>query len=224
MQPKPGTNVFYHGTSIEAALSIQETGFLVSKSGSYKGAMLGPGLYVTTTLEKAINYATGKKRPDGGAVFVLHVDLGNCYTVRHNDPYIRKWQEEGYDSAWSGEGVNGQREEHCIKDPRPPRVQIVDVIFGNTRKATAAGFSVENGRICKAGEAPHLANSMGGSGVVEQWVQPYPKITAEQLEGCYICMCFPLALLYVAPGRNSSTSAPRTVPLYMYHDTYHANV
>ena len=62
------------------------------------------------------------------AVLKLKVNLGNCYTVKQNDPYMSTWQQKGYDSAWSGDGVNGKREEHCIKDPRPPRVQIVDVI------------------------------------------------------------------------------------------------
>ena len=35
--------------------------------------------YVTTTLEKALNYA--KKMPHAGCVFKLQVDLGNCKTL-----------------------------------------------------------------------------------------------------------------------------------------------
>ena len=50
---------FYHGTSLEAIMAIQESGFRVDLSGSNAGAALGPGVYVTTTLLKALNYAEG---------------------------------------------------------------------------------------------------------------------------------------------------------------------
>ena len=152
---QPQITEFYHGTSVEAAMSIQATGFDVSRSGSNAGAMLGPGLYVTTTLQKALTYATTGHRPHGGAVFKLKVDLGNCYTVRQNDPYMSRWQER-YDSAWSADGVNGKMEEHCIKDPRPPRVQIVDVILANTRTASEGSYWMSNGRLTFAGMATSI--------------------------------------------------------------------
>ena len=49
------TTEFYHGTSLAAALKIQDEGFRVDLAGSNAGKMLGPGLYCTTTLEKAVN-------------------------------------------------------------------------------------------------------------------------------------------------------------------------
>ena len=39
--PPPRTTEFYHGTSVEAAMSIQAAGFDVSRTGSNAGAMLG---------------------------------------------------------------------------------------------------------------------------------------------------------------------------------------
>ena len=150
-QQQPRISEFYHGTSVEAAMSIRATGFDVSRSGSNAGAMLGPGLYVTTTLQKALTYATMGHRPHGGAVLKLRVDLGNCYTVGQSDPNMKRWQQMGYDSAWSADGVNGKMEEHCIKDPRPPRVQILDVILANTRTASEGGFIIENERIVQRG-------------------------------------------------------------------------
>ena len=51
---------FYHGTSLEAILGIQANGFRVDLSGSNAGQALGEGVYMTTTLEKALNYAKGK--------------------------------------------------------------------------------------------------------------------------------------------------------------------
>jgi len=40
-------DIYYHGTSLAAALSIQKDGFDVTMSGSNAGAMLGDGVYVT---------------------------------------------------------------------------------------------------------------------------------------------------------------------------------
>ena len=80
-------------------MSIQATGFDVSRSGSNAGAMLGPGLYVTTTLQKASTYAMQGHRPNGGMVFRLNVNLGNGYTIKQIDPYMSTWQQKSYDSA-----------------------------------------------------------------------------------------------------------------------------
>jgi hypothetical protein len=144
---------FYHGTSLEAALKIQEEGFRVDLAGSNAGTMLGKGCYVTTSLEKALNYAK-HKNADCGAIFRLDVDLGQCMKVqplktnggKHN--VIEDWHKQGFDSVWSPDGVNGQREEHCIRDPTR-RVKIIDIILGNTRAARMAGFELEGGRLVR---------------------------------------------------------------------------
>ena len=84
---------FYHGTSLEAALSIQEHGFRVDLSGTNAGALLGAGVYMTTTLNKALQYAKGN--PHGGAIFKLHVHLGQCYDVVDGiaDPLRTTWAD-----------------------------------------------------------------------------------------------------------------------------------
>jgi hypothetical protein len=140
--PQP-TEVFYHGTSLEAALAIQETGFRVDLSGTNAGAMLGSGVYITTTLEKALNYA--KVKEHAGAIFKLKVDLGKCLELKPNDPHMRDWHAQGYDSAFSPAGANGQREENCVRDAA--RIQIDDVILGHTGDAERAGFRVRDGRL-----------------------------------------------------------------------------
>lgn len=58
-------NIFYHATSLEAALRIQDQGFRVDLSGTNAGARLGPGVYCTTMMKKAMNYCDEKK-PGGG--------------------------------------------------------------------------------------------------------------------------------------------------------------
>ena len=70
-------------------MNIQENGFDVKRSGKNAGASLGRGLYVTSTLEKALNYA--KHMPYNGAIFELRVDLGRCYTVNANDSNRQNW-------------------------------------------------------------------------------------------------------------------------------------
>jgi hypothetical protein len=143
-----GPELFYHGTSLEAAMSIQKVGFDVQRSGSNAGAALGRGLYVTTTMEKAVNYA--KRMPCQGAIFEVQVQLGRCYKVTSdNDNNKAKWQEMGYDSAWAAAGIIGEHEENCIKDPRPPRVIIQNVILGHTGEAKRLGYSVVNGKLTK---------------------------------------------------------------------------
>lgn len=135
---------FYHGTSLEAAISIQKKGFRVDLSGTNAGAALGPGVYITTTLEKALNYA--KANPCQGAVLQLEVHLGRCYEVKDDSLAERKaWQERGYDSAWAKEGVIGEREENCVVDPT--RVKITNVFLGKTGEAQAAGYTVEDGKL-----------------------------------------------------------------------------
>lgn len=61
----------YHGTSLDAALSIQANGFDPDLAGNNAGAMLGKGIYVTSTLEKAMNYA--KTKQASGVVLILKV-------------------------------------------------------------------------------------------------------------------------------------------------------
>jgi len=83
-------DTFYHGTSIEAALEIQEYGFDVSRAGTNAGSLLGPGVYCTTTLEKAMDYAKGN--PASGIIFELRADLGRCKTLAAGDALMKTWQ------------------------------------------------------------------------------------------------------------------------------------
>jgi len=145
--PTSRPEIFYHGTCLKAAMDIQKNGFDVRKSGSNAwGKSLGKGLYVTTTLEKALNYA--KRMPCKGAIFELRVQLGQCYSVTDkNDRNKAKWQDMGYDSAWAAEGIIAKIEENCIKDPRHPRVLIQNIALGHTREANRAGYWVDQGKL-----------------------------------------------------------------------------
>ena len=80
----------YHATSLEAALRIQAEGFRVPKGPSQQkaGALLGPGVYASTTLQKAMKYCDG---PEGGIIFQISVDLGRCKILEQNDPLMTTW-------------------------------------------------------------------------------------------------------------------------------------
>jgi hypothetical protein len=142
---------FYHGTSIEAAFKIQETGFRVDLAGSNAGALLGPGVYCTTTMDKALHYA--KQHPQQGVLFELEVDLGRCKVLKQGDPMMQTWQSHDYDSAWAPEGASGQGlEENCIKDPA--RIRIVNVSAGHTGKLREMRIAVKNGRLINTCNMP----------------------------------------------------------------------
>ena len=142
---------FYHGTSIDAAFKIQENGFRVDLAGSNVGTLLGPGVYCTTTLEKALHYA--KQHPQLGVIFELEVDLGRCKELNQGDPMMKTWQSHGYDSAWSPKGANTQGlEENCIKNPAS--IRIVNVFPGHTGNLRKMGIAVKNGRLINTCNMP----------------------------------------------------------------------
>jgi hypothetical protein len=163
-----GTNkTYFHGTSLEAALSIQQTGFEVSRSGTNARTLLGAGIYFTTSLVKAMHYAT--KKPHGGCIFHLEVDRGNCLELQAIDDPSRftKWQILGYDSVHAPEGVlyPGSMEEFCLKDPTHIS-WVAYITLCDTRKASAAGYSLVEGDDGDAGPPAHCKNGKKLVGVV----------------------------------------------------------
>jgi len=135
---KKRPTTFYHATNLKAALTIQEGGFRVPLG---TGGCLGPGIYCTTSLKKAFDYL---KCRDGGVIFELRIDLGRCKTLAANDPMMKTWQQNDFDSAWHRTGavnsVGKEKEENCIKDPS--RIRIVRPIPGHTGKLLEVGYDV----------------------------------------------------------------------------------
>lgn len=187
--PSPATSnlpgrprLFYHGTSIEAALKIQESGFRVDLSGTNAGDLLGPGIYCTTTLEKALSYA--KRKEAHGVVLELEINLGQCKQLEVNDPMLQTWQDNGFDSAWMPLGANSQGlEENCIKDPK--RIKIVNIFPGHTGKLQAMGLVISNGRL--------MMKSDVGSG-------PVREESSKNI--CCVCLSQPSSLAVVPCGHK----------------------
>jgi hypothetical protein len=115
------------------------------------GTLLGPGVYCTTTLEKALHYA--KQHPQLGVIFELEVDLGRCKELNQGDPMMKTWQSHGYDSAWAPKGANSQGlEENCIKDPAS--IRIVNVCAGHTGNLRKMGIAVKSARLINTCNMP----------------------------------------------------------------------
>jgi len=140
MQP----TTFYHATSEENALGIQEYGFKIPPG---PGGLLGRGVYCTATLPKAMEYLNG---PFGGVVLQLKVDLGKCKQLAPNDPMMTTWQKQ-YDSAWAPFSANNPnaigKEENCVKDPR--KIRVVLAIAGNATALRRGGYAIINGKLCR---------------------------------------------------------------------------
>lgn len=147
--------MMFHGTTLEAALSIQENGFDVGKSGSNSGSFLGNGVYVSDNHDKARVYATwkggiidGQENPARGAVLILEVEMGRTYVVKNKkDPQKDRWHAD-YDSAYaSGDIMRYGYDEYCIKDPNS--ITIKSVAPQNFDAARALGYIVHEHKLLK---------------------------------------------------------------------------
>ena len=95
-----------------------------------------------------MNYATRMgSRPADAAVLHLTLKLGNCYEVKRRDPLMKAWHQHGYDSAFSADGVNGEKEEYCIADATGIQVHSIQLV--HPREAAKLGFEVRSGRLTR---------------------------------------------------------------------------
>ncbi|CAE7395331.1 unnamed protein product [Symbiodinium pilosum] len=112
--PRPEVYTMYHGTSREAAERIEREGFQPSETG-----MLGPGVYVSRDIEKAMKY--------GPVVLEVTVEVGRVKRIdRQGHPMQNSWAQAGYDTAWVPPRcgmVPSGKEEDCVLDPE--RITVV---------------------------------------------------------------------------------------------------
>nr|XP_029138649.1 uncharacterized protein LOC110004526 [Labrus bergylta] len=128
-QPVSGKRyVMYHGTTRQAAQSIQATGFGRSTDG-----MLGPGVYLSRDLDKASRYPIGHPEYDRVVIKVV-VNVGKVIAInRQGHPRQKTWHDSRYgevfDTAWVPPRcgmVSSGSEENCVWDPS--RIQIIKII------------------------------------------------------------------------------------------------
>lgn len=105
---KTGVTRAYHGTSSDAASSIQSQGFKASSDG-----MLGEGVYVTRDHSKAADFARFKGEGHG-EVLKVNAKLGRTKECNGADS---SWHDS-YNSAYLPAGNGVKREEHCVEEHR----------------------------------------------------------------------------------------------------------
>uniref|UniRef100_A0A8C1YL90 Uncharacterized protein n=1 Tax=Cyprinus carpio TaxID=7962 RepID=A0A8C1YL90_CYPCA len=124
LYPGRRTYIMYHGTTMENALKIHSEGFRCSYDG-----MLGPGVYVSRSKEKASHYPLY----DGGellAILKLKVRVGKVKKIDYQGhPLQKTWHQHGYDTAWVPPNcgmVPSGLEEDCVYDPS--RIKVLEII------------------------------------------------------------------------------------------------
>uniref|UniRef100_A0A3B3RHL0 Uncharacterized protein n=1 Tax=Paramormyrops kingsleyae TaxID=1676925 RepID=A0A3B3RHL0_9TELE len=120
------TYIMYHGTTQRAVLNIQMYGFQRSSDG-----MLGRGVYVSRSFQKALAYPKNLPFYEQKAVLKLRVRVGKVKKIdKQGHPLQKTWHQHGYDSAWVPPNcgmVPSGLEEDCVWDPS--RIEILDIIY-----------------------------------------------------------------------------------------------
>ncbi|XP_069470380.1 uncharacterized protein [Ambystoma mexicanum] len=129
-EPESGREyIMYHGTHKANARAIISSGFQRSSDG-----LLGPGVYVSRDVNKALCYPRNVN-DDDRVVFKLRVRVGKVKKIDcNNHPLQKRWHQSGYDTAWvppqsSITTIITGREEDCVWDPK--RISVVGVSYCN---------------------------------------------------------------------------------------------
>lgn len=131
--------IMYHGTTLQNALNILYYGFKPSTGG-----MLGPGVYVTRSFQKAAAYPKSLLPGEEQAILQLRVRVGKVKRIDYqHHPLQKTWHKQGYDTAWvppSCGMVPSGLEENCVWDPR--RIEVIDVLNcdGTIKNLSTFGF------------------------------------------------------------------------------------
>ncbi|KAJ8266624.1 hypothetical protein GJAV_G00132670 [Gymnothorax javanicus] len=118
--PKRGHGyTMFHGTHKSNANAIVTSGFKPSAGGT-----LGPGVYCSRDLNKAMGYPAFCS-PNDRVVFRLLVRVGKVKKIDGQSlSLIHSWHQNGYDTAWLPPS-SGCHEEDCVWDPK--RVTVVGI-------------------------------------------------------------------------------------------------
>ena len=81
---------FYHGTYLKDALQIQKGGFKIGRARS-RGAVLGPGVYISANRNWALNYANDVRNDTGEDAALLHLKI---HPAKPLDMNPANWPED----------------------------------------------------------------------------------------------------------------------------------
>ncbi|KAM9447074.1 uncharacterized protein Hap1MRO34_023526 [Clarias gariepinus] len=118
--------IMYHGTTFQNGKNIIRNGFVRSIDG-----MLGPGVYVSRSVQKAAAYPIALPPGEIQVILQLRVQVGNVIRIDYqNHPLQKTWHQVGYDTAWVPPRcgmVPSGLEEDCVWDPR--RIEVLQVLM-----------------------------------------------------------------------------------------------
>ncbi|KAL2095121.1 hypothetical protein ACEWY4_009840 [Coilia grayii] len=108
----------YHGTHKSSATAIISSGFRPSGGGT-----LGPGVYCSRDINKAMGYPGGCSANDR-VVLKLRVRVGRVKKIDGQSWNMQTtWHQHGYDTAWLP--ATAGLEEDCVWDPK--RLTVVGI-------------------------------------------------------------------------------------------------
>jgi len=91
----------FHGTTPHAAFSIARSEFCISRAGSRRGMMFGPGIYLAENSSKSDEYAKEGEGAFHGqrAMLICRAIAGRVLTVQEPGDYSEKVLSREYDSV-----------------------------------------------------------------------------------------------------------------------------
>lgn len=146
----------FHGTHKSNAQAIVTSGFKPSAGGT-----LGPGVYCSRDINKAMRYPAMCAAYDR-VVFKLQVRVGKVKRIDNQCMHLQTtWHQDGYDTAWLPASVLGL-EEDCVWDPN--RLTVVGIadcadtglkntlesLIKQQRNGSGQAASGPAGKLCKS--------------------------------------------------------------------------
>ncbi|XP_061103634.1 gig2-like protein DreN [Conger conger] len=190
--PKRGRGyTMYHGTHKNNAKAIIQSGFKPSAGGT-----LGPGVYCSRDLNKAMSYPPSCASNDR-VVFRLLVRVGKVKKIDGPSMNLMtSWHQNGYDTAWLPSGMVSH-EEDCVWDPKRLTVVAIEHCLDATAKNDLEKVIKQQGN----GAAGSAAPQQGSCKTCGQ--RPRPR-TAHALQKCWGCatqIC-PFMEKHVCPSKS----------------------
>ncbi|XP_051533873.1 gig2-like protein DreN [Myxocyprinus asiaticus] len=175
-QPKKSHGyIMYHGTHKSNASAIISSGFQPSAGGT-----LGPGVYCSRDMNKAMSYPAFCA-PNDRVVFKLRVRVGKVKRIDSQSMnLLTTWHQHGYDTAWLPATVG--LEEDCVWDPKRLTVIGIAHCTDSSTKSSLESLIKQKGQLQKP-DGKNLSQCKGCG------QQTLDKHTVEKCWSCKASIC-----------------------------------
>ncbi|KAJ8342454.1 hypothetical protein SKAU_G00323820 [Synaphobranchus kaupii] len=179
--PKRGQGyTMFHGTHKSNANAIITSGFKPSAGGT-----LGPGVYCSRDINKAMGYPASCPSNDR-VVFRLLVRVGKVKKIDGQSmSLLRTWHQNGYDTAWLPPSTPGGPEEDCVWDPKRLTVVGIEHCTDTTAKNELEKLIKKQRKGVTASATPR----QGECKTCGKYAQPQSAHVLENCWGCGTLIC-----------------------------------